>query len=220
MSLTIESGPTTPADLETGLAEMLCSRLCHDLVSPIGAIANGAELLEEDGPAGGLDPDMGGEALRLIADSATQAAARLRLFRLAYGAAGNVTALAESELRAVLAGWFHGGRVRVDWPAGLGLPERPGLPKLLLNAALLAEECLPLGGAVAFLSTGAAFVVRAQGRGATLRPESRALLDDPRAPLTARSVQALYTQVCAGKIGAGFAVLSGNPDMVDFAFTF
>lgn len=142
--------------------ELLCSRLCHDLVGPVGAINNGVELLDEGG-------DSGDEALDLIADSAETAAARLRLYRVALGAAGGQS-LSEGDARAALEGWFRGGRVRLDWAAVAPSPP-PGLLKLALLAALLGEESLPRGGTVTVSGGAAGLSVRATGAGCALRPE-------------------------------------------------
>lgn len=142
--------------------ELLCSRLCHDLVGPVGAINNGVELLDESG-------DAGGEALDLIADSAETAAARLRLYRVALGAAGGHS-LSQGDARAALEGWFRGGRVRLDWAASCSSPP-PGLLKLALLTALLGEESLPRGGSVTVSGGDAGLSVRAAGAGCALRPE-------------------------------------------------
>ena len=142
--------------------ELLCSRLCHDLVGPVGAINNGVELLDEGG-------DTGGEALDLIADSAETAAARLRLYRVALGAAGGQS-LMPGDARAALEGWFRGGKIRLEWTAPPA-PVAPGLLKLALLAALLAEESLPRGGTVRVACDDAEVTVRAAGPGCALRPE-------------------------------------------------
>lgn len=212
-----------PAFDDFSLLEMLCSRLCHDLVGPIGAISNGVELMEEMGE------EMGDEALRLIADSATQAATRLRLFRLAYGAAGSQADLSDTLAREVLAAWFAGGRVTLDWALSVALPARRGVLKLVLNMALLAEECLPQGGLLT-VTAGAApggretVALLASGRGAAVRPENMALLRpadggtgmSAAAELTPRTAQAFHTRRLADKIGAIFTVLSATHDAVEF----
>lgn len=119
----------------------LISHLCHDLVSPIGAINNGVELIEDGG--GAMDRD----ALALIAQSAQMAAAKLRCYRLAYGAAGlsrqfrpNDAYQALKELLAI------DGKLALDWPVH---PDRDHAPigvQLLLNSALLLVPMLPRGG--------------------------------------------------------------------------
>ncbi|MEA1651352.1 histidine phosphotransferase family protein [Nitrospirillum sp. BR 11164] len=185
--------------LELHVVELLCSRLCHDLISPVGAIGNGVELIEEMGPS------MAEEAMALIADSADQAARRLRLFRLAYGAAGNSGAFTAAEARTVLGAWFRGARTRLDWPADVMPSSNDGVLKLALNLGLLAEEAMPLGGVVTMAAGdgGAALSVTAEGRTVSLRDEVREALDGAvaQADLTPRSVQAYVTGRFAEQCG-------------------
>lgn len=185
--------------LELHVVELLCSRLCHDLISPVGAIGNGVELIEEMGQS------MADEAMSLIADSADQAARRLRLFRLAYGAAGNSGAFTAAEARTVLGAWFRGGRTRLDWPADVMPGSDGGVLKLALNLGLLAEEAMPYGGVVTVAAGagGAALSVTAEGRTVSLRDEVREALDGAvaQADLTPRSVQAYVTGRFAEQCG-------------------
>ncbi|HYC03585.1 MAG TPA: histidine phosphotransferase family protein [Azospirillaceae bacterium] len=175
--------------LDIRVVELLCSRLCHDLVSPVGAISNGVELIEEMGEG------MEAEAMELISSSAEQASRRLRVFRLAYGAAGSQSDLSGRDVRAVLEGWFRGGRVKLDWRADdLDDPPR-GLWKCLLNLALLGEETIGSGGDLRVERAGQGLRVVTSGRSAALRPESAAALAggvDP-GDLTPRTVQAYVT---------------------------
>src|SRR3954468_5609680 len=98
-------------DLDIRVVELLSSRLCHELISPVGAINNGVELIEEMGA------EMADEAIGLIAHSADQASRRLRLLRLAYGTAGsdksNLTEVAQAA-----DGYFAGGKIKLEWPPG------------------------------------------------------------------------------------------------------
>ncbi|MFV3128054.1 histidine phosphotransferase family protein [Niveispirillum sp. KHB5.9] len=179
--------------------ELLCSRLCHDLVGPIGAVNNGVELLDEGG-------DTGGEALDLIADSAETASARLRLYRVALGAAGGQS-LTGGDARAVLEGWFRGGKIRLDWSAAPFDPP-PGLLKAALLAALLAEETLPRGGTVQVTGGDGGLTVTASGTGCALRPEMGPALAGQvaEADLGPRSVLSYATPRIAAGYGLSFAV--------------
>jgi histidine phosphotransferase ChpT len=128
------------------LAELMAARLCHDLVGPIGAVANGVELLS-DGESSG-DPEVTG----LIAVSARQAARRLQWFRVAFGSGGSLPAASIfAETRRLASGLFDDGRVTLDWgppdAATEAAATRPAA-KLALNLSLAAMECLPRGGAV------------------------------------------------------------------------
>lgn len=178
--------------------ELLCSRLCHDLVGPIGAVNNGVELLDEGG-------DAGGEALDLIADSAETAAARLRLYRVALGAAGGQS-LTEGDARSALEGWFHGGKVRLEW--AVTLEGQPGLLKLALLASLLAEEALPRGGSLQVAGGSMGINVTAAGVGCALRPEMGPALAGrvAEADLGPRSVLSYAVPLIATAYGLSFMV--------------
>src|SRR3954465_9059623 len=124
------------------LASLLCSRLCHDLMSPVGALNNGIELLADE-----TAPDMRDKCLELLADSARASANKLKFFRLAFGAAGGFgDSVDTSEAQAALAGVFGPERrIEVGWVVSDGkLPK--GAVKLLLNIALLAGDALVRGG--------------------------------------------------------------------------
>ena len=124
------------------LASLLCSRLCHDLMSPVGALNNGIELLADE-----TDPDMRDKCLELLADSARASANKLKFFRLAFGAAGGFgDAIDTHEAQAALEGLFGPERrIELGWVVADGkLPK--GAVKLLLNLALLAGDALVRGG--------------------------------------------------------------------------
>jgi histidine phosphotransferase ChpT len=123
-------------------ASLLCSRLCHDLLSPVGAMNNGLELLADEN-----DPAMRGRCMDLLAESARSAANKLKFFRLAFGAAGGFGDLVDPiEAKAVIEPLVTGnGKVQLDWavPAEL-MPKRA--IKILLNLVLLAQDSLVRGG--------------------------------------------------------------------------
>ena len=124
------------------LASLLCSRLCHDLLSPVGALNNGIELLADE-----QDPEMRDKCLELLADSARASANKLKFFRLAFGAAGGFgEAVDTHEAEAALEGVFGPERrIELGWVVSDGkLPK--GAVKLLLNLALLAGDALVRGG--------------------------------------------------------------------------
>src|SRR5271170_156612 len=98
---------------EIEFAALLVSRVCHDLVSPVGAVVNGLEVLEDE-----RDATMRADALKLVTSSAAQAAARLQFARIAFGAAGSAGAeLDLTEVGRMVCGLLAGGKVEVDWQA-------------------------------------------------------------------------------------------------------
>ena len=132
------------AQRDIDLVALICSKLCHDLAGSVGAVSNGAELLAEE-----TDATMREEAIRLIAQSANDAARRLAFFRLALGASGGLDEpMASADLARVAGDYFQGGRVRL-LPL-VGLPS--SLPKPLAKALLLGLSvmamALPRGGAL------------------------------------------------------------------------
>ena len=158
------------------LASLLCSRLCHDLMSPVGALNNGIELMADE-----TDPEMRDKCLELLNDSARATANKLKFFRLAFGAAGGFGAEVDTrEAEAALEGLFGAERrVALTWAvADATLPK--GAVKLLLNLALLAGDALVRGGR---LDVGAEssddmleLVIRAEGPRILLDPTLRETL--------------------------------------------
>ena len=125
------------------LAAMLCSRVCHDVISPVGAIVNGLEVLDDES-----DPSMREVALELIKKSANSASARLQFCRLAFGAAGSVGASIDTgDAEAVARGLLETEKTKLAWNA-----QRTFLPKnkvkLLLNLCQIAGATIPRGGAI------------------------------------------------------------------------
>jgi histidine phosphotransferase ChpT len=191
-------------DLE--FAAMLVSRVCHDLVSPVGAVVNGLEVLEDE-----RDATMRADALKLVASSAEQAAARLQFARVAYGAAGSAGAeLDLNEVGRIVKGLAHGGKTEVEWNAApLNWPK--DWAKLLMNATVLALDSLPRGGKVIVETSsdpGApGFTVRATGTNARLLEEvEKAALGEPVLPLDGRSIQAYLTHKLARGLNAGLTL--------------
>src|SRR6187397_957446 len=123
------------------LAALLCSRVCHDLINPVGAIVNGLEVLD-DNPT----PDDRDFALGLIRKSAKTASAKLQFCRLAFGAAGSAGAQIDlGDAQTMARGHIEDGKITITW----NLP-RLLLPKnrvkLLLNMLIIAQQTIPRGG--------------------------------------------------------------------------
>jgi len=195
-------------------AALLVSRVCHDLVSPVGAVVNGLEVLEDERDAG-----MRADALKLVTSSAEQAAARLQFARIAFGAAGSAGAeLDLNEVGRIAKGLSHGSKVQIDWQAAhVNWPK--DWAKLLMNATLLASESLPRGGNVRVETSvdGAApsFAIRATGQGARMLEEvEKAMRGESTAALDGRSIQAYLTHKLARGLNAGLT-LSAREGVVE-----
>ena len=194
--------------LDLRIFQLLTARLCHDLVGPVGAASNGAELLSE------LGPEEGGDAVGLIADSAGKATARLRYYRVAYGLSGDGigTTGAVQELATAM---FADHRFTVDWspaPSAAPVALGSGAGKLLLNMLLLAAEAMGREGSldVTVEAGGEAtqLDILARGEGVGLDEETRAGLSATASieALTPRSVQGYFTARLAEFLGAGLVV--------------
>ncbi len=184
------------------LAALLCSRVCHDLISPVGAIVNGLEVLEES-----KDEETKTFALDLIKKSAGTASAKLQFCRIAFGAAGSAGAQidigdAETTARAFL----EDDKTKLAW----NLP-RALLPKnrvkLLLNMLLIAAQAIPRGGQLTVDPIGegeaTGFKVTAAGTNAKVAPVTAALLtgDAGPEPLDAHRIQPFYAGLLARDCG-------------------
>ena len=145
------------------LASLLCSRLCHDLMSPVGALNNGVELLADE-----QDPDMRERCIDLLSESARSSANKLKFFRLAFGAAGGFgDAIDTGEARTALEGLFGSdGRHELGWMVGDAKLSK-GATKLLLNLALIGGDALVRGGRLDVGAESGAggleIVIRAEG---------------------------------------------------------
>lgn len=189
------------------LAALLSSRVCHDVISPVGAIVNGLEVLEEE-----RDAEMRGHALALIKSSAAEASARLQFCRLAFGAAGSKgasidTGDAEHVTRQLLAD----ERTKLEWSVPRVLMSKNKV-KLLLNLCLIADAAIPRGGVISVASTGTeediSFTIEAKGTNARIAATIPALLagtpeDDA---IDARAIQAYYAGLVAEASGLAVAI--------------
>src|SRR4249919_3964238 len=173
------------------LAALLCSRVCHDLISPVGAIANGLEVMEE-----GKDEETSKFAMDLIKKSARTASAKLQFCRIAFGAAGSAGAQIDT-----------GDAEKV--PRGLLAKNRV---KLLLNMMLLAAQAIPRGGQLTVDPVGAGdtigFKVTSTGTNAKVPQSIPPLLAGGSAehPIDAHAIQPFYTGLLAKNCGLSVAM--------------
>jgi histidine phosphotransferase ChpT len=198
------------SDDQVDLAALLCSRLCHDLLSPVGAMNNGLELLADE-----TDPAMRARCIDLLNESAAAAANKLKFFRLAFGAAGGFGPTVDpTDARAVAQGLVEDARTKLVWD----VPEGP-LPKaavkILLNMVLIAREALVRGGTLAVGAESrdgeTEIVVRAEGPKLVLDAQVRAALEgglDP-AQIDSRTAAAHMVQTLAQR-GGGMVQIAGG----------
>ena len=184
------------------LAALLCSRVCHDLISPVGAIVNGLEVLAEE-----KDEETKTFALDLIKKSARTASAKLQFCRIAFGAAGSAGAQIDlGDAETITRGFFEDDKTKLAW----NLP-RALLPKnrvkLLLNMLLIAGQAIPRGGSLTVDPIGAGesmgFKVSAAGVNAKVPPAVAALLagDAGGTALDAHRIQPFYASLLAQACG-------------------
>ncbi len=192
------------------LAALLCSRVCHDLISPVGAIGNGIEVLEED-----KDEETKTFALDLIKKSARQASAKLQFCRLAFGAAGSAGAQIDlGDAQKAARGLLEDSKTTLVWNLQPGLMAKNRV-KLLLNMLMIAAATIPRGGSLAVdpLPDGEevpGFRVTASGANARLLDATRELLaGNPAQPVDAHAVQPLYAGLLARDCGL---VLAGGSE--------
>jgi len=204
-----ESRPrmSQPVTLEAlDLTALVCSRVCHDVISPVGAIVNGLEVLADE-----KDEKMKEVALDLIRKSAIQASARLQFARLAFGAAGSAGAQIDlGDAAEVANGFFADERLKLVW----NLP-RALLPKnrvkLLLNLLMIASAAIPRGGTLTVDPVGEGesmgFRLRAEGTNARIPPKAEALLaGNPAETLDAHVIQPYYAGLLARAAGLAVSI--------------
>ena len=156
--------------IDSTVLEIMASRICHDLISPVGAVNNGVEFLQEDMNGGDTS-----DAIGLISMSAQSAGARLQAFRLAYGAGGRDTTVKPSDVHKVFENLVvPEGKITQEWNsetlyAGVELEE--GFCKLLMCTLILGQEALPKGGIIRVTRDGNATLVSGEGNDANIRPQ-------------------------------------------------
>jgi len=204
----------TTASLD--LASLLCSRLCHDLLSPVGALSNGLELLADE-----KDPSMRQKCFELLEQSAKISTDKLRFFRLAFGAAGGFGEMVPIEepkgLIDALVG--NNGRITANWSLGGDALPKPAV-KVLLNLALIGIEALVRGGTLDIAAEAkggiSEIVVRASGARVVFDPVIGQALDGtlPPAELSSRTAPAVMIQQLAASAGGGLQVHNGADALV------
>ena len=202
------------AQIEFRVMELLCSRLCHDLISPVMAINNGMELMAED------SGNMADDIRELLTMSAGAAAAKLQFYRIAYGLGGQSAApVGLAEAGRLTRGLVENGKISIDWPENgeaSSVELTREATKLLLNLVLLGIEALPRGGTVKVrvqTSGVPEIVVLVSGDNVGLKEESAVAMSaeaDCEA-LTARSVQGYFVNSLAHQLGTSTNIRADGP---------
>ncbi len=194
------------------LAALLCSRVCHDIISPVGAINNGLELLDE----GGADE----EAMGLIRASARNASARLQYARIAFGAAGSAGMQIDTgDAEAVASAYMANEKPDFTWSGTRALLPKNQV-KLLLNLLLIANAAIPRGGEISVtLDTSddsPVFTLRATGPMMRVPPKFLELHSGqtPDEPIDAHAVQPYYTLLLAHEAGMKIDIRASSDDIV------
>jgi histidine phosphotransferase ChpT len=183
------------------LAALLCSRVCHDLISPVGAIVNGLEVLEEE-----KDESTKQFALDLIKKSSRTASAKLQFCRIAFGAAGSAGSQIDTgDAESISRGFFEDEKTKLTWNLPRVLLGKNRV-KLLLNMLLLAGQTIPRGGTLTVDAVGSGetmgFTIRAAGTNAKVSPAVLALLKGEAAePVDAHKIQPFYASLLARDCG-------------------
>lgn len=197
-------------DLEVRLAELLCTRLCHDLTGPIGAVNNGAEFLGEEGFA------LQDQAIELIINSAGQAVVRLQYYRQAYGRVNYQGEASLSEVRELAKEFFGDSRFELNWPdqytdsADVSLSRK--MAKLILNMLILISASLPRGGTLSVVlgrDDQGNTEVRVRGEGDNVREDAESIdaliMKTDVEELTPKSVQPYFMARLAESLGVSLS---------------
>lgn len=198
-----QTAPAVAIKLEAlDLAALLCSRVCHDVISPVGAIVNGLEVLEDE-----KDEAMRGFAQDLIKKSAKQASARLQFARLAFGAAGSAGAAIDTgDAENVARGFIGDERTQLSWDMPRVLLPKNQV-KLLLNLLVIAAGTIPRGGTIHVHGTvvddRGTFTLSTQGPSARIPAHVEQLLagQSEGGTIDAHGIQPYYTGLVARAVG-------------------
>jgi histidine phosphotransferase ChpT len=206
------------------MGQLLCSRLCHDLIGPTAAINAGGELMGED-----VDDD-DGDVRDLIVESARQLAGRLTFFRAVFGQAGTRWAgLTRQQVRELAEGYLHGSRVHFDWQPSTDDLNHGGMlsgdtVRLLLCLIMLSADALPRGGNVSLQITERVreteLSLRACARSVRLADDIMEALQGMEASaVTPRTIHAFYLSCVANRLEADIVLERGSDDVLEIRAT-
>jgi histidine phosphotransferase ChpT len=204
-------------DIHLRALELACSKLCHDVISPIGAVNNGLELLEEED-----DAALQEEATALAQRSAKRASILLQVYRSAFGNAGNQPTFGPREAVALAQEFLHNGKAQLtagDLPDSAAVPA--GFGKLVLNLVIIAADALPRGGTVALMvrapQQGAgAIQIDCAGQQIAWSEEFARAIDRALAAeeLTAHNILPYIASVFAARLGMTLSIAQSGPGIL------
>ena len=206
--------PELPTLSALDLAALLASRVCHDIISPVGALANGLEVLEED-----QGEEMRQFAMELITKSAKSASAKLKFSRLAFGASGSAGASIDTgEAEEVVGLFMEGEKADYTWSGARSLVPKNRV-KLLLNLVLTSLGAIPRGGTIAVSIDGegesATFSLRCSGPKARVPGEFVDMLNGTlEGEMTAHAIQPYYAILLAKECGLTLSAKVDGEDVV------
>ena len=201
----------------TTLAALLCARICHDLISPVGALGTALEVLDDD-----ANSDMHEDALDLVRNSSRQAGAKLRFLRLALGAGGSAPGIiAMNELNALVSDMYCDGKATIGWTTAMDGVDKT-TARILLNLTMLAVQSIPRGGEIDISVSSEVsethVVMMATGPKARLDPTIEIALAGkaPEAGFDGRTIQPFYTGLIAREV-KGTITASVDAETVKFS---
>ena len=199
----------------TKFAEMLCTRFCHDIIGPIGAVSNGAEFLREE------LPNMQSQAFDLIEKSSREAISRVQFYRQAYGAGLKNSSASLTEAKNTAAHFFEGTKTQLVWedkytdmaPVNIDYVQK----KLILNLLIICSSALIRGGKITFTIDESKFEILAEGTSVKIDPDVESALksDSSEMVLDPKLIQVNYTKVLAGEANSELKMRHAS-DMLAF----
>lgn len=180
------------------LAALLCSRVCHDLINPVGMVNTGLEVLDDESNA-----DMHGDAIDLIRNASRQANAKLNFLRDAFGAAGSAPGIFPlDEIKKKTMDMYADSKATLNWQISADGLEK-SKARLLMNMIMIAVNTIPRGGDVVISGEDSQLKLVATGRRAELKPEIEKALGGktPEDGFDGRTIQPFYTGMIARELG-------------------
>ncbi len=197
------------------LAALLCSKVCHDVISPVGAIANGLEVLEDE-----QDAEMRDIAFDLVRRSSRQASAKLQFCRIAFGAAGSAGSSIDTGDAEDVAKKFIGeDKVTLEWEVPREIRPKNQV-KLMLNLVMLAISSIPRGGKITMgVADGGGLTARAEGKNAKVPEKTLVMLegDAQEEAMDARLAQVYYTLRLANECELDLSAANSDEGAVEYS---